>query len=104
MPSLMSRLSPPTPPAPVDPSVVVSITGFLPERVCGTPAEAGSALWGVLRVLPIGWQQAEAFREFLCSGLAERLDVFFERRPEVELAFTLDGLTHVVRIGRAGAQ
>ncbi|MFE2352194.1 hypothetical protein [Kitasatospora cineracea] len=83
--------------------VTVAITGLLAPREFPTAREAGAAAWTILRAQPIGWCQAEAFREFLCDGLAERLDQFLQRASEVNLAFTMDGEPRLVTITRATA-
>lgn len=83
--------------------VTVAITGLLAEREFPTAREAGTAAWTILRAQPIGWCQAEAFREFLCKGLAERLDQLLQRGPVVALAFTLDGESRLVTITRAAS-
>ncbi len=102
----MPRLNLPTRPAEREADlpgpVTVAISGGLLDPLTVTSsAAARTAIWGVLRTLPIGWAQAEAFNDFLGAGLASRLDVFFARRNAVELAFSMHGVTHLVTIAQA---
>ncbi|MFC8715810.1 hypothetical protein [Kitasatospora sp. NPDC057198] len=75
--------------------MTVSIPGVMAERTCPTVEAAGRTLWATLRALPLGWDQAEAYRVLLHDpGLME---MHLARGPQ-RLAFTLDGRTREVHL------
>ncbi|MGE7435209.1 hypothetical protein [Kitasatospora sp. NPDC001175] len=74
------------------------------EDVCGPATferlpDALSALWGSLRLLPLGAVQADAFRYFLTRPqAADHVAEFIRRDGRIDLAFAMDGRSHYVRI------
>ncbi|QKW22059.1 hypothetical protein HUT16_26000 [Kitasatospora sp. NA04385] len=78
---------------------IAAIPGVMAERTYPTVAAAGQALWAVLRTLPLGWDQAEAYRALLHDpGL---LAGHLARGPQ-RLAFVMDGRSREVRLAYAG--
>ncbi|MFC8717182.1 hypothetical protein [Kitasatospora sp. NPDC057198] len=76
-----------------------SIPGVMAEHTYPTVTAAGQALWAVLRTLPLGWDQAEAYRVLLHDPgmLAGHL----ARGPQ-RLAFTMGGRSREVRLAYTG--
>jgi hypothetical protein len=64
--------------------------------------DAIAALWQALRVLPLGWNQYEAYRHFLGTGAAERIEESIERDGELSLTFRMAGRLHSVWVRPAG--
>ncbi|MDH6579224.1 hypothetical protein [Kitasatospora sp. MAP5-34] len=80
------------------PAVTVSVDGILDPLAAPLPQALG-ALWEVLRALPLGWTQFEAYRYFFDTpGAEERVSTFLERDRCLVLSFAMDGRSHVVRV------
>ncbi|MGK4582695.1 hypothetical protein [Kitasatospora sp. HPMI-4] len=79
--------------------VVVEIEGITGPATFTRLPDALAALWESLRLLPLGALQADAFRYFLTRpDAAERTLEFLRRDGGLNLAFTLDGQPHTVRL------
>ncbi|MFJ9521605.1 hypothetical protein ACIRPK_25525 [Kitasatospora sp. NPDC101801] len=63
--------------------------------------DALNALWEALRVLPLGWNQFEAYRFFLGDGAVERVTEFLDRDGELTLSFAIGGRSHLIEVTRA---
>ncbi len=79
--------------------VVVEIEGVAGPATFGRLADALTAVWDSLRVLPLGAVQADAFGYFLTRPDAvECVAEFIRRDGLLSLTFALDGHRHQVRI------
>ncbi|MER5641205.1 hypothetical protein ABT095_30180 [Kitasatospora sp. NPDC002227] len=87
-------MKPRTPGAPV----TVCIEGITAPASFAHLADALAALWEALRVLPLGWNQYEAYRYFFGPGAVERVEAFLERDGELTLSFAMAGETYAVRL------
>lgn len=80
------------------PSITASISGHMDEAPFGSFTDAGSALWAVLRTLPLGYVQAAAYRHLLVDDVSQ-IEPLFQHRATVQLTFELgNGARHAVTI------
>ncbi|WP_354642443.1 hypothetical protein [Kitasatospora camelliae] len=75
--------------------VIEGVTG--PATFTRLP-DALAALWEALRVLPLGWNQYEAYRYFFGEGAVERVERFLARDGQLTLTFAMAGRTYPVRV------
>ncbi|GAA2137357.1 hypothetical protein GCM10009760_17760 [Kitasatospora kazusensis] len=83
----------------------VTIEGVTEPATFKQLCDALAALWKSIRVLPLGWDQASAYERFLvgADAPANVVRLLEERSPRpLEVTFTMDGRTHVVRVVASG--
>lgn len=96
----------PEPPTPVLGPFKVAIEDLVPEATFTRLEDATAALWGSIKMLPLGWNQAASYHDLLVRpGAVENLTRLLRwRGGKLDVTFTLEGRTHVVTIRSATAR
>ncbi|MEV4556456.1 hypothetical protein AB0K51_05585 [Kitasatospora sp. NPDC049285] len=80
------------------PGYTVCVEGVTEAASFRALADALTSLWAVLRTLPLGWTQYEAYRYFFGPGAPERTAAFLARDGQLLLTAALLGRSHLIRV------